>query len=402
MRTIEYDISSINLTEKDFFIDMLSYVSEHIVDYEFDDNSITIEIKDDKYYDDVIRNIEQLRQMINNENFEQDEQLETKVIFDSSNIQTINKEPIFDKLLESQNVVLVMPGVYGYSDLVWNICKYFIKKVKDFLHTQFSEYKEIKFPKLYPIDEFKQSGYFEKFPHHIMFQSVLKNDINTINEFSKIGVNERFLANIKTPNSVLKNASCVPIYPMIANNKYENQQTAKVFYVTGKCFRNEGANIEELNRLNEFTMSEIVFIGTDELIREGIARAKRLWEFWIKIFNLNCKIETANDSFFAGNYKKLKFFQLIGNAKEEFKLLLPHSDKYIAAASANYHRTQFTKRYNIKSDKGYCHSACIAFGIERLTYALLCQKGIDIDKWDQATIDEVSKYIALNKYMINL
>ena len=397
MITIEYDISSIDEAEKDFFKDMLSYVSEHIVNYEFDDNSVSIDIKSEKYYDDVMQNISQLRLMIDGEDFEQDEELETKVIFDASNVKPINKEPIFDKLIESQSVILVSPGVYAYSDLVWKICEYFLKKVKDFLQTEFTDYREIQFPILFPIDKFNQGGYFEKFPHHIMFQAVLKNDINTIKEFSKSGVNENFLSNIEPPKSVLINASCVPVYPMLANSKYENQKAAKVFFVTGKCFRNEGANVEELSRLNEFTVSEIVFFGTDELIRDGIDKAKKLWEFWVNIFNLNCKIETANDSFFAGNYKKLKFFQLIGNAKKEFKCLLPHSNKYIATSSANYHRTQFTKRYNIKSDKGYCHSGCIGFGIERLTYALLCQKGIDLDKWDQATIDEVSKYVSLKK-----
>jgi len=395
MITIDYDISSINDADKDFFKDMLSYVSEHVVNYEFDDNRVTIDIKSVKYYDDVMQSISQLHQMINREDFEQDEELETKVLFDASNVQPINQEPIFDKLIESQSVILIRPGVYAYSDLVLKICEYFIRKVKDFLQTEFTDYREIQFPILYPIDKFKQGGYFEKFPHHIMFQAVLKNDINTIKEFSKFGVNENFLSNIEPPKSVLKNAACVPVYPMLSNNKYENQKAAKVFFMTEKCFRNEGANVEELSRLNEFTVSDIVFIGTDELIRDGIDKAKKLWEFWINIFNLNCKVETANDSFFAGNYKKLKFFQLMGDAKEEFKWLLPHSNKYIATSSANYHRTQFTKKYNIESDKGYCHSACIGFGIERLAYALLCQKGIDLDKWDQATIDEVSKHVEL-------
>lgn len=395
MKTIHYDISSIDQNNIEIFKDMLSYVSEHIVNYKFNNSYAEIDIKSDQYYDEVMQKIRLLNQMLDEKNFDDDEQIKTNVLLDFSDRQTINKEPIFNKLIESRDVLLMMPGVYAFSSFVLAVCNYFTRKVKDFLITEFKEYKEIKFPKLYPINEFENSGYFEKFPQHIMFQSVLKNDIETLEEFSKNGINANFLNNIKTPGAVLKNASCVPIYPMIENTRFENQESAEVFYVTGKCFRNEGSNVKELSRLNEFTMSEIVFIGTDELIQEGIEKAKKLWNFWIKTFNLNCKVETANDSFFAGSYKKLRFFQLIGNSKEEFKWLLPHSDDYIATASANYHRTHFTKRYNIESEKGFCHSSCIAFGIERLTYALLCQKGLDIDKWDPETKNEISKYIAL-------
>ena len=395
MMIFEYDISSINPTERDFFKDMLSYASEHIVDYKLSERQVSIEITDEKYYDVVVQNITLLYQMVKEKEHEKGEQIETKLIFDSTDVQTTNTEPIYQKLLETKNVISVMPGVYEYSYLVWNVCKYFTRRVKKFLQSEFPNYIEIKSSELYPLKEFEKSGSIEKFPHHLMFQTVLKNNIKGINEFSNKGVNENFLSNIQTPHTILKTASCISIYPMVANNQYKNLQDANIFYVTGKCFRNEGDNVKELSRLNEFTMSEIVFIGTDELIRKGITRAKKLWEFWIKIFNLNCKIETANDSFFAGNYRKLKYFQLLGDSKEEFKWLLPHSKEYIATASANYHRTQFTKRFNIESDKGYCHSACIAFGIERLMYAFLCQKGIDLDTWDQATIDELSEYITL-------
>lgn len=45
-------------------------------------------------------------------------------------------------------------------------------------------------------------------------------------------------------------------------------------------------------------------------------------------------------------------------------------DKEIAVGSANFHRTHFSKPYNIRLDNGnYAYSACFAFGVERLTYA---------------------------------
>ena len=105
---------------------------------------------------------------------------------------------------------------------------------------------------------------------------------------------------------------------------------------------------------------------------------------------MNCRISTATDSFFASNYKKLKLFQILGNSKQEFQVCLPGSDMFSACGSVNFHRTHFTKPYNIRSSEdSYCYSACCAFGIDRLSYALLSQKGLDPDRWDQETYDEI-------------
>lgn len=166
--------------------------------------------------------------------------------------------------------------------------------------------------------------------------------------------------------------------------------------IAGKCFRNEGENILELARLNEFYMLEYVFLGTPQQCSERIEHSRALWRFWADTFQVNVKLDTANDSFFASNYKKLKLFQMLGDSKREFKWQIPARDLYIACASANLHRTHFSKPYAIKSSNGaFCYTACFAFGIERLTYALLSQKGTDVSKWDAQTRDEIASYVDL-------
>jgi hypothetical protein len=136
-------------------------------------------------------------------------------------------------------------------------------------------------------------------------------------------------------------------------------------------------------------MKEFVCIGTLEQTLDMIKSARALWEEWIDTFNLNCTIETANDSFFASNYKKLKIFQILGDSKQEFRVYIPDGDFFCAVSSSNVHRTHFTKTYNIHNDNSFCQSSCFAFGVERLSYALLSQKGVDIDKWDEATRKEI-------------
>lgn len=223
----------------------------------------------------------------------------------------------------------------------------------------------------------KEKGkYFESFPHHLCFETNMRNDVELLDRFSKNGASDPEIfqnTSFKQPINILRHAACVPIYPMLKDRLI--QEDSPVYYmVSGKCFRNEDKNVEELSRLNEFYMKEYVCIGTLEQTQKLIEEAKELWKYWIDRFSWQSTIETANDSFFANNYKKLKIFQIMGSSKQELRVVIPHNGTSCAVSSANMHRTHFTKVYNIHSEHALCSSSCFAFGIERLSYALLCQK----------------------------
>lgn len=325
-----------------------------------------------------------------------DKVIPVKTIEDHSDHTVRNNAAIFDELIKIGSVVEICKGVYAYSGIFYKIFKYFDRKINVFGLKMFDDAKEFVFPVLYPIKNFEKGRYFETFPHHIMFQTLMKNDIDILNRFAEKGTSDpTIFEEMKMPVNVLRNATCVPVYEMLSGQEIL-QNKPRSFIVSGICFRNESDNVFELARLNEFTMKEYVFVGTPKLCTSQIQKAKKLWNFWSECFQLNCKIDTANDSFFASNYKKLKLFQILGDSKQEFKCYLPASDSYIACGSANFHRTHFTKPYNIKTNEGtFCNSACFAFGIERLTYALLSQKGINPEMWDDATRKEISTYVEL-------
>lgn len=397
MNTISYDLSGITAEkEKVFFCEMVSYISESIISSTRNGDIVEISYKDQNKRSDIIEKLEVLKKLATDKLIEGKESIDTKVIFDNKNAQTINSEPIFDYLIKTKSVIKVDSGLYAYSGLFLKLINYFYLKVRSVALEEFTA-KEYTFPILFPVSSFKQGGYFETFPHHIMFQTTIKNDIEILNQFSNGGADKDqvLFENMKVPKNVIKNAACGPIYPSLENQKILSDSSPRTFFVKDKCFRNEASNVFELARLNEFSMAEIVFIGNEQETQTGIKKAMKLWYYWIETFGLNCSIETANDSFFAGNYKKLKMFQLLGNAKQEFRLLLPYCDTYIASSSVNFARTHFTKRYNITNENGYCHSSCIAFGLERLAYAFLAQNGCDPAKWSSMTIQEITKYVDL-------
>lgn len=390
MKTIEYSTSEINASDVNVFTDMLAYVSEYIFKITRENGRVLLDIEDTKE-DEVLDKIAQLRKTMELDEVKKGREVTTKVLVDKRSNVPLNTDNIFSKLVESGSVVKMTDGAYAYTGLFLQVYRYFCRKIDEFGKKHFNGIQEFEESVLYPVKEYETGHYFESFPHHIMFQTTMKSDADLLERFSKNGTNDSTIFsndNMKRPENVVRHAACVPIYPML-KDAYIPADSPKYYLISGKCFRNEGANVYELARLNEFYMKEFVCIGTLEQTLDMIKSARALWEEWIDTFNLNCTIETANDSFFASNYKKLKIFQILGDSKQEFRVYIPDGDFFCAVSSSNVHRTHFTKTYNIHNDNSFCQSSCFAFGIERLSYALLSQKGVDIDKWDEATRKEI-------------
>jgi len=390
MKTIEYSTSEINASDVNVFTDMLAYVSEYIFKITRENGRVLLDIEDTKE-DEVLDKIAQLRKTMELDEVKKGREVTTKVLVDKRSNIPLNTDNIFSKLVESGSVVKMTDGAYAYTGLFLQVYRYFCRKIDEFGKKHFNGIQEFEESVLYPVKEYETGHYFESFPHHIMFQTTMKSDADLLERFSKNGTNDSTIFsndNMKRPENVVRHAACVPIYPML-KDAYIPADSPKYYLISGKCFRNEGANVYELARLNEFYMKEFVCIGTLEQTLDMIKSARALWEEWIDTFNLNCTIENANDSFFASNYKKLKIFQILGDSKQEFRVYIPDGDFFCAVSSSNVHRTHFTKTYNIHNDNSFCQSSCFAFGVERLSYALLSQKGVDIDKWDEATRKEI-------------
>jgi seryl-tRNA synthetase len=51
-------------------------------------------------------------------------------------------------------------------------------------------------------------------------------------------------------------------------------------------------------------------------------------------------------------------------------------------ASFNYHREHFSSIFELLQPNGeLAHTACVGFGLERITLALLSRHGLDPDAW---------------------
>jgi seryl-tRNA synthetase len=240
-------------------------------------------------------------------------------------------------------------------------------------------------PTLIPAPVLAKCDYFRSFPQNVTFASHLEPDLRTIDNFRSRHAERETLdkaagSDMEVPDTCLSPATCYHVYHLYAGNVVPAAGT--VHGVCGKCFRFESTNTSDLRRLWDFTMREVVFMGTREQVwkeRElGLQRMATL----LNTHRFASEIRTASDPFFIAPDAMAKtYFQLSSETKYEISALLPDGQR-LAVGSLNYHTDFFGRAFNVQLETGgVMHSVCIAFGLERWVYAFLQQHGSNPARW---------------------
>jgi seryl-tRNA synthetase len=166
------------------------------------------------------------------------------------------------------------------------------------------------------------------------------------------------------------------------HNKNENLKVTGV----SKCHRNEDIGTYGLERLNVFTMREIIFVDSPENITKSLIDVSNKLEKIFENWKIYFKKMNATDPFFLDNASEKRIFENIFNLKQEYKFYLPYNQKWLAIGSVNNHQNMIKKGFGISNTS--LHSGCIAFGLERLAISIFSQFGTDISSWpDNLKID---------------
>ena len=176
----------------------------------------------------------------------------------------------------------------------------------------------------------------------------------------------------------LCSAACHPLYPTQSGTLQEGSRVIEVF---GQCFRRE-PSIDPA-RMQSFRQHEFVYLGTPE----G-ARAHR--DAWVRRalelhrgLGLRVEADEANDPFFGRAGRLLAAQQRSSDLKIEILTAITSSAAPTAITSANIHLDHFGEEFGIRLPDGRAaHTACVGFGLERITLALLRVHGLDTDGWD--------------------
>jgi acyl carrier protein len=172
-------------------------------------------------------------------------------------------------------------------------------------------------------------------------------------------------------------AACYHRYAQLADSQLAG---ATVLGVHARCRRAE-QEPRPLERGTEFTMREVVVVGTHQDVERVRHRLLRRVDRFVTALALDGAIEPASDPFFTSASTARALAQQAGELKLELRLSL-EGGRRVAVASFNRHHDYFGRRFGISlSDGSPAHSGCVAFGVERWVLAYLTQHGFDERIW---------------------
>jgi len=282
-------------------------------------------------------------------------------------------------------------GIYTLGPLVTRLIEYFESQ---FLKLADSfEASPYRFPTLIPARYLERVNYFRAFPHSLTFVTHLREDLDAIDHFAEqascddhgLNTPADSFAQIQT---LLSPAVCYHLYFSLADRPLPNGQLAAT--AVGNCFRYEAINLSSLERMWNFTMREIIFVGPKDFVLENRESARQRMSKVFEEIGLAYRVESANDPFFIGEFRKQAAFQSAFQLKFEIRARLPFKEGTLAVGSYNYHQDFFGRHLNISLPDGSpAHTGCVAFGLERMAYAFLAQYGLDTQKWPVAVQEAV-------------
>jgi seryl-tRNA synthetase len=152
----------------------------------------------------------------------------------------------------------------------------------------------------------------------------------------------------------------------------------------GKCFRYESSNLSGLERLWDFSMREIIFVGTADYVLTMRNSLVQLCTRFLDELQLAYEVTTATDPFFVDSYSVQAAYQRGFELKYELLVPLPYSGKKLAVGSINYHQDFFGRSFAIETSAGPAHTGCLGFGYERLALAFIAQHGLSETNWPES------------------
>jgi seryl-tRNA synthetase len=287
------------------------------------------------------------------------------------------------QLIEQGELIPFGRGRYGFGPKVAALMEYFDLKIRTIAASHSAQVHI--FPSLIGADALHRCRYLRNFPATLNLVTHLREDHGSLKAFSL----EAHLDgdNLVCDREAMSQVECL-LSPTVCFHYYmalRDSSLAKPLAVTavGKCFRYESSNLTGLERLWDFTMREIVFVGPEDYVLNSRQRLIEDSAQFLRELELAFEIATATDPFFVDNYSAQAAYQSGFDLKFELLAELPYSGKKIAAGSINYHQDYFGRCFGIDIGGSAAHTACIGFGLERLTLAFLSQHGLDHHQWPE-------------------
>ena len=254
-------------------------------------------------------------------------------------------------------------------------------------------------PALAPASLLARCGTFASFPHTVSLVAHLAEDYDAVEAFRRLSAEAGGWVQpppeaVAAFEACLLPALCYPVYA--ARERTTLPEGGAVVTCVGRCTRFESRNLTGIERLWEFGMREIVFLGADADCARARARCIASVLDQLERWDLEGVVETANDPFFSSGRGGRVHWQRSGNRKLELRLPVapagpgggePHR---IACASFNLHEGFFGSAFAIAASDGRtASSGCVGWGLERWMLACFARHGFEPADWPAWLADRV-------------
>lgn len=290
-------------------------------------------------------------------------------------------DTLLDRLIAEEILIETgVDGLYGRSGKFEDVLLRFDALISRFGDDQKAEV--IRFPPGMNRALFEKSGYLKSFPDLAgTVHSFVGNDKDHASLLETLEGGGDWTVGQKATDIVLAPAACYPLYPVVAR-KGRLPTQGRVYDLNSYCFRREPS--KDPARMQMFRMREYVRIGTPEQVVEfrkmWMERGKKL----VETLELPYTVDVANDPFFGRAGRMMKASQRDQGLKFELLVPIESVEKPTACLSFNYHQEHFGTTWGIRTaEDETAHTACVGFGMERVTLALFKHHGLDTAQWPE-------------------
>jgi seryl-tRNA synthetase len=290
-------------------------------------------------------------------------------------------DTLLDRLIAEEILIETgVDGLYGRSGKFEDVLLRFDALISRFGDDQKADV--IRFPPGMNRALFEKSGYLKSFPDLAgTVHSFAGNDRDHASLLETLEGGGDWTAGQKATDIVLAPAACYPLYPTVAR-KGQLPPQGRIYDLNSYCFRREPS--KDPARMQMFRMREYVRIGTPEQVVEfrqmWMERGKKL----IETLQLPYTVDVANDPFFGRAGRMMKASQRDQGLKFELLVPIESVEKPTACLSFNYHQDHFGVTWGIRTAADEtAHTACVGFGMERVTLALFKHHGLDTAAWPE-------------------
>ena len=284
----------------------------------------------------------------------------------------------FQRGLAEHGLILstAVKGTYGRGPVFEDILQGFDALVRRVTHSDGAQ--ELTFPPVLARALIEKLEYLDNFPQLAgSVHSFAGSDAQARALSERVHAGQRWEELLEPTDVMLAPAACYPVYPCFSGLLPD---AGRLITVLGWVYRHEPS--DEPTRLQSFRMREFIRMGRpDEVLawRDGwLQRGLDL----LRGLGLPAESDVAADPFFGRVGKMMAASQM--DQRLKFEILVPviSQEKPTAICSFNWHQDHFSSKFGIRNpDESVAHTACLGFGLERVTLALIKTHGFDPGAW---------------------